>query len=330
MPSATWKGFSRVPPEPSAERRRVLKASDALGASLQRIEGQRASKLHREELRAFPAFYREAVAELAEARARGLRGQRVSELEGLILRAHGVLYAPEPTHLGKAFLDVLLAFPPAARRHARAALLATAVMAVGGLWGFFQVHGDPASASVFLSGSLQTNAESFQKGFAPRTGDPVYGAFYFTNNARVAFLAYALGATFGVGTLMVLLFNGAILGATVAIVAAHGSFEALLSYVIPHAGVELTAIIFSAAAGLHIGAALLSPGWRRRRDALAVAARESLSLVLGSAALLIVAGIVEGWISPMPLGLGTKAAIGGGLDFLLLVYLLTSRRPADP
>jgi uncharacterized membrane protein SpoIIM required for sporulation len=146
----------------------------------------------------------------------------------------------------------------------------------------------------------------------------------------VAFLAYALGATFGVGTVMVLLFNGAILGATVAIVAAHGSLEALLSYVLPHAGVELTAIVFSAAAGLHIGAALLSPGWRRRRDALAMAARESLSLVLGSAALLIVAGIVEGWISPMPLGLGTKAAIGGGLDFLLAVYLLTSRRPADP
>jgi uncharacterized membrane protein SpoIIM required for sporulation len=227
--------------------------------------------------------------------------------------------------LGRALLGVLQAFPAAARRHSRAALLATAVLAAGTTWGYFQVRDDPTAAAILLSSALQSNAESFRNAESGRTGDPVYGAFYFTNNARVAFNAFALGATFGVGTIAVVLVNGVLLGATAAIVAANGSLRAFLSFVLPHAGVELTAIVLAAAAGLHLGAAILAPGWRRRTDSLAVAARDSLPLVLGCAALLVIAGVVEGFISPMSWPLRAKAAIGGTLNVLLVFYLFSTR-----
>ncbi len=312
-----------------AERRAVA-AGSALAEVLQRVEKSRLGRLSREELRALPAEYRRAVAELAEARARGVRPERLEQLEAIVIHAHGLLYAPERVHLGGALGHVLASFPVAARHFAAGAALAAALMIAGGVWGWFEVRRDPTAAAVLLSGALQVNAESFQKNFSPREGDPVYGAFYFTNNARAALSAYALGATFGVGTILLLIYNGVILGATIAIVQAHGSLEALFSYVLPHSGVELTAIVLAAAAGLHLARGMIAPGWLRRRDALALAARESLPLAVGSAALLVVAGITEGWIAPMLLPLWVKAAVGGTLDLLLVLYLLLPGRGSAP
>jgi uncharacterized membrane protein SpoIIM required for sporulation len=175
---------------------------------------------------------------------------------------------------------------------------------------------------------MRENAEHFRDDQPSGSGHPVYGVFYFTNNARVALTAYALGATFAVGTVLILLFNGVVLGATGAVVAATGSPQAFLSFVLPHSGIELAAILFAAAAGLQMGGALIKPGWRKRRDAFLFAARESLPLALGATALLVVAGIVEGWISPKPFPLALKAVIGGTLNVLLLIYLLRPIRQA--
>ncbi|HUB05364.1 MAG TPA: stage II sporulation protein M [Myxococcales bacterium] len=319
-----------MPADLAAHERRAAAAAAALAEVLGPVEQKRAATLTREQLRSLPARYRRAVAELAEARAAGVSPARLADLEAVVVHAHGLLYAPEPVHLGAELWRILVEFPRAARRFGGAAGLAALLIAAGAVWGWAEVRRDPTAAAVLLSQSLEVNAESFQKDFSPRAGDPVYGAFYFTNNARVALAAYALGATFGAGTVLLMLFNGVVLGATIAIVAAHGSLVALLSYVLPHSGVEMTAIVFAAAAGLHMGRGLLVPGWRTRRDALAAAARESLPLALGSAALLVVAGVTEGWIAPMALPLWMKATVGGVLDALLLAYLLLPGRSKSP
>ena len=239
----------------------------------------------------------------------------------MIIRAHGLLYAPAPVRFRRSLGALVVALPVAIRRSARSLCLAAALLAGSGLWGYLEVRNHPSSGLLLLSGAMQENAESFQDGPAPREGDPLYGAFYFTNNAQVAIAAFALGASFGLGTALILLFNGATLGATLALVEEHGSLHALLSYVLPHSGLELFATCLAAAAGFQLGLALLRPGWRRRRDALTQAARESLPLILGAAGLLAIAGLTEGWISPKPWPLGTKAAIGGLLDLGLVLYL---------
>ena len=299
-----------------------METANRLTKLLTALDRRSPRRLKRADLRDFPALYRRLVSELAEARARNMPVERLAELEALVVRAHALLYAPRPVRLGSAVRQLVVSFPAAVRQSSRYVALAVALLFGGVIWGYLEVGRDPSNAAVFLPGQLQENAEeSFQEGGTPREGDPIYGVFYFVNNARVAFNAFALGATFGVGTVLILLFNGIILGATFALVGMFGSARVFWSFVSPHAGVEMAAIVIAAAGGLRIGDSLLRPGWQRRRDAFARGAREALPLALGSSLLLLVAGFVEGWISPVPFPLATKVMIGGLLDALLIVFL---------
>ena len=307
-----------------------MNPADRLAGILRTIEATSLRRVARSDLRELPALYRQLVSELAEARALGLPREHLADLEALVVRAHATLYAPAPVRWGRALADLLVAFPTAVRRWWRSVALATAFLVAGCAWGYLEVGRDPSSAAILLHGAMQQNAEeSFQDGAPKREGDPVAGVLYFTNNARVALYAFALGATFGVGTAIVLLFNGVTLGATFAVVGMLGSPRAFFSFVLPHGGIELAAIVIAAAGGLRLAGGLLRPGWRRRRDSLLEAARESLPLALGAAVVLAVAGLVEGWISPMKLPIAAKATIGGVLDLLLVLYVLSGRKPAS-
>ena len=262
------------------------------------------------------------VADLAEARARNADPDRVRALESLVLRGHAMLYAPQPTPLMQGWRGILLAFPAAVRGAWRPIALATIATLAGGLWGYAEVARDPASAAVLLAGGWEHNAEeSFQDNPDNHGGNPVRGVFYFTHNASVALNVFALGATAGVGTVLMLIYNGIILGATFAVVGSLHTTRGLLAFILPHSGVELTAIIIAAAAGLRLADGMLRPGWRTRREAFTLAARAALPLALGAASLLIIAGLVEGWVSPMAWPLAAKAAFGGSLDVLLAIYL---------
>jgi uncharacterized membrane protein SpoIIM required for sporulation len=304
-----------------------MKAASELARTLEQLDARGMKKLSRAELRELPALYRNVVSDLAEARARGLPAQEARRLEALVLRGHAILYAPDPPRLGGALAELLREFPHEVRRSLRPLALAMALFLSGGVLGYAEVQRDPASAAVLLPGALGENAEeSFQPSGPARDGDPLYGALYFTNNARVALNTYALGASFGVGTVLMLLFNGTVIGATIAVVAAEGSTRAFWSFVLPHGGIEIAAISFAAAGGLRIGAGMLFPGSLPRGQSLARAARASLPLALGAALVLAVAGLVEGWISPLPFSLAGKAALGIGLDLALLAYLLIGQR----
>jgi len=265
------------------------------------------------------------IAALAEARARGLPVAQLGRLERVLIAAHGLLYAPEPPHLGPALVQLLRDVPRAVRRSARALALAIALCALGAIWGYAVVRDEPGHAVALLSPGLIDNAQHFKSG-PSRAGDPLYGVFYFTNNARVALTAYALGATFGLGTALILFYNGVILGGTLAIVVTAGASSRFFSFVLAHAGIEMLAIFVAAAAGLEMGYAMLRPGWRRRGDALRDAAHATLPMAVGAALFLSVAGVVEGWISPMPLPIATKASIGATLLAAAIIYLVLGSR----
>lgn len=299
-----------------------MDAANRFADILAQATSKSARQLPRADLQALPGLYRQVVAELAEARARKLDPERMHALEDLVLRGHSMLYVPVPKPIMGSWRDVLNSFPRAVRRSWRAVALAAAVMFAGGLWGYAEVVRDPASAGVLLAGGWEHNAEeSFQEHPGQNAGNPIRGVFYFTNNARVALTAFALGATAGVGTVLMLLYNGVILGATIAVVNSLHTTGGLLGFILPHSGVELAAILIAAAGGLRLAEGLLRPGWQTRRESFTRAAREALPLALGAASLLIIAGLVEGWISPMPWPLAAKAAVGGTLDGLLVVYL---------
>ena len=167
---------------------------------------------------------------------------------------------------------------------------------------------------------------------------PLESSRIMTNNIGVSLTFFALGLTFGVGTLLGLVSNGIHFGVVALVVGQTRMAPEFWAFVVPHGALEIPAILIGGAAGLIVGAALLFPHDLRRRDALVIRGRVAVKLVLGCVPILVIAGIIEAFFSPLPpavMPLRTKVLVGAALFALLLVYLLkagTSPAPApkDP
>lgn len=155
-------------------------------------------------------------------------------------------------------------------------------------------------------------------------------AFIIQNNIRVAALACVLGLLLGVPTVALLVTNGFQLGVLAGASHAAGMDLQFWALIVPHGVIELTVICTAAGAGLRLGDALLRPGLRTRETALAEAARPAVELALGAACLLVVAGLIEGFITPS--GMPAAAKIGVGLASGVALYgwlLLSGRGESD-
>ncbi len=156
---------------------------------------------------------------------------------------------------------------------------------------------------------------------------PYTAMFIMRNNIQVAFLAFASGLTAGLLTLWVLFFNGLMIGTLSGLTAYYGIGFELWTFVIGHGVIELTIIFISGGSGLMLGWAILHPGLLRRRDALAQAARKAVYLLLGAVPWLVVAGTIEGFISPNEkIATPVKWMVGIGSGIILYGYLLLAGR----
>jgi uncharacterized membrane protein SpoIIM required for sporulation len=131
-----------------------------------------------------------------------------------------------------------------------------------------------------------------------------------TNNIQVSFVAFAGGILAGVGTTLVLLYNGALIGGVAGLTVEAGRMGPFLSLVAPHGVLELSVIAVSGAAGFTVGWALVDPGRRSRRVALGLGARRGAEIVLGTMPWFVVAGVVEGFVTPTSLPLAGAIAVG--------------------
>ena len=304
------------------------------------LEGLIASARHRPErlgfdgVRRLGALYRAAAADLSLARRRWPDDPVRSQLETLVAGARQLVYHSEGRRRSAmAFFTRTywqrVAMAPGFLAVSTALLLGP--MVLGGLWGV----NDPDGAIRFVPPAYASVAEPQPADAGRSLPVGIRAAFssaIFTNNVRVSFLAFAGGILLGLGTAAVLLFNGTLLGAVRGLAVQGGNGERLVELVSPHGVLELTCIVVAGAAGLRMGWAMVEPGRIRRAASLVAEARAAVEIVLGTAPWLVLAGLVEGFITPTGIGLWPALAVGfglGGAYWLLLWRLGMSPRVED-
>ncbi len=225
-------------------------------------------------------------------------------------------------------------FPLAIYRHRFYILVALLVMVlpglVGGVWSYFD---DEAIYSV-LDGSQVRHMERIYDPEAGKIGrereadtDLYMFGFYIMNNISVAFRCFAGGLLLGVGTLFVLFFNGMFMGSIAGHLTRLDYVDTFYPFVIGHGSFELTAIVFSGAAGLRLGYSIISPGQSSRLDSLRDAGRDVVPMLYGIVLMLIIAAFVEAfWSSSSSLPIAVKYSVGAILWGVVLLYSFSGRR----
>jgi uncharacterized membrane protein SpoIIM required for sporulation len=299
---------------------------ERLEGLIQALERGGAKKLTSSDLHDLGRLYREATADLSRLQAFRNKGTDPEELElylnELVGRAYGQIYRnPAPTWMS-LWLFLRSTFPKTFRESSPWFLLSLALFFLGFGVGFIGGLLDEALIPLVAPPHLIEKVEEGQVWFESILAiKPVASSMIMTNNITVSFMAFALGITFGVGTVYVLFFNGLLLGILAALCYTHDLSIPFWSFVLPHGVIELTAIFVAGAAGLLLATALLAPGDLPRKQALVQRAKQSVRLVLGCVPLLVAAGLIEGFFSPAPLAPTIKFVAAGCLLLLLLFYL---------
>jgi uncharacterized membrane protein SpoIIM required for sporulation len=285
------------------------------------------SALSPDELREMALLYRQTAADLSSARGDPSSAALSRHLNDMMGRAHNLLYAPQPTDRRAVLTFYASTFPRVVRECHREILLATASLLSGAALGAVLSLSEPGFDRFLLgAGMIDTIERGEMWTHSIVTVKPLASSGIMTNNLVVAFTAYATGMLAGLGTLYFMLLNGVLLGVVAAACYRGGMSLALWSFVAPHGALELPAICLAGAAGLVLARAILFPGNLPRKTALAAAGSRSLRLMLGVIPMLVVAGVIEGFISPTAVPAPFKFAIGGGLTVLLAVYLAVAGR----
>jgi uncharacterized membrane protein SpoIIM required for sporulation len=284
----------------------------------------------------FPHLYRRACQHLAMARARGYSPRLVERLERLALDGHARLYRAPGALWVRIAAFFAAGLPRSVRAEAAVVAVAAALLFVPMLTFTLAVPLVPELAHTVLPAQQVADLEEMYGGktvvdtrapeaFADQRS--LMFGFYIYNNAGIGFRTFAGGLVFGLGSVLILLLNGLVIGAAAGHLTHLGYGPAFWGFVAGHSAFELTAIVLSGAAGLRLGLALLAPGRRRRGDALRRAARHAIPLVLGAATLFVLAAGVEAFWSPLDAPPArVKYAVGIALWLVLWAYLLLAGR----
>jgi uncharacterized membrane protein SpoIIM required for sporulation len=283
---------------------------------LLRHAGAKPERLGPERLRRLGGLYRAAAADLAFARRAFPHDPVTRRLERLVVDGRQAVYADQGARrsvwwfLATGYWSRVVERPWAL---VAAVVLLCAPLALAAVWAI----DDPAAAIGVVPTEFQGAAEPGGGPGALSAGDQAaLSSQIFTNNIRVTFLAIAGGIFAGLGTAAVLIFNGGFLGAILGLTVENGSSAGFVELVVPHGVLELSCIAVSAAAGLRIGWALVEPGTLTRGQSLRREARPAMELVLGTMPWLVVAGLVEGFVTGSTGGLGGAIVVGGGLGMV--------------
>ena len=288
-------------------------------------QGPRAlRKLGGAELTTLIDDYQALIADLARARSMGADQATVNQLNRIAVTGHNLLYGQmsrHPTTDGSAWFG---SFARAVRRHGWAVSLSLTMFFGSALASYVAVLVNPTLGYDLLDDSFiefdPASPENLHN--IPSLARPVVSSTIIANNIQVTFLAFGFGLTAGIGTTILLIFNGIHLGSVAGWMTLHGKQRALWGWIMPHGGTELLAIGLAGAAGYLLASAIVAPGLLPRSSALKRIGSDALAIELGCMAMLVIAGAIEGFVSPSSIDYPSRIAVLGLSLLLWAVYFL--------
>lgn len=304
-------------------------AWERLEELLTRLDRASLRQLKREEVRELGRIYRRTASDLAIARAESRDPRLINYLNSLVIRAHGRIYRADAQGGQRIRGFFASELPRTFRRTWRYTALAFGVFFLFGLIGFLGSYQDTEFSELvgvppaFRELYIETKTHWWEE---LNRENQIGASQIMTNNIQVTIYTFAFGAMFGVGTLFFLAYNGANIGSVLALTYRAGFGNDLVTFMAGHGVIELSCIFIAGGAGLLIGSALIMPGDLSRADALKTRGKDAIRLMMGVAVLLVLAGVIEGFISPAPIDPRIKFSIAAITGIALYAYLLLTGR----
>jgi uncharacterized membrane protein SpoIIM required for sporulation len=275
------------------------------------------------------SLYQQVSTQLSFARHHFADPALTAELNAIVANANATLYRRTASP-GAALRRFFALSFPAAVWHLRAFVAVAAVatllpVAVVGIW---LANTEEALA---YAGPEAQRAAYVQEEFEAYYSSAPAGQFateVLVNNIQVSFLAFAAGVLAGVGTVLILVYNGANLGVALGLFIVAGEQPRFWGLILPHGLLELSAVIVAGAAGMNLGWALVAPGDRPRAEAFTDEARRSVVVVLGLALAFVTAGVIEAFVTPSGLPTAARVGIGVAVEVAAIAYVVSFGRRA--
>jgi uncharacterized membrane protein SpoIIM required for sporulation len=258
----------------------------------------------------------------------------IERLNKLVMRLYRELYRYRNDSRLNFYSFFVRGFPLSIYRHRNFIALAMLVFLLPGLIAGGWVFLDENAVYSIIDGPSVRQIEQMYDPGATKLGrereaetDIAMFGFYIQNNISIAFRCFAGGLLAGLGTLLVLFYNGLYIGSVAGHLTRLDYIDTFYPFVVGHGAFELTAIVFSGAAGLKLGYSILNPGPFSRRNALRLAGQEAIPMLYGIILMLVIAAFMEAfWSSNANLAISVKYTVGAGCWILVLLYSLSGKR----
>lgn len=271
-------------------------------------------------------LYQSACEHLSVARTRYGNTSTVEYLNNLVARAHQAIYVTKPNSFSRLLKFFMNGFPSLLKKEGRLVLISTGIFVFFFFFSFFFTAFNEKYALSFVPAEY-VEAIKGNSGQAVSINYSVASVAIFTNNIRVGIMAFALGITFGIGTVYVLASNGLLLGALAAVALNSGNSYTFWALIAPHGVPELFCIFICGGAGLLIAKSMLFPQIQSRRISFIHGGKRAVMLLSGTIPLFVLAGFTEGYFTPLPIDPLYKYA-GAALWLVLLIfYIFMKKKP---
>ena len=295
----------------------------------QQAESHGLKTLSAHELREFGLLYRQAAADLSAVRTDAASRTLEAYLNRLVARAHNFVYSGRRFSARSVGRFFAYEYPRLFRRLLPYVTVSVILCLAGTLFGVIVTVLRPDFMHAMIGPKMVDTIEHHKMWTDSILGlEPQASSAIMTNNISVCFMTFASGITAGIYTIFLLVSNGFSIGVIFTACVQHGMGWNLGSFMAAHGALELPSIFIAGGAGLRLAAGILFPGYLRRRDALALAGSEAVRLVAGTIPLLIIAGTLEGFLSPSAAPMAIKFSVSVVLFTALALWLTEGYRQA--